>query len=143
VPIDGGAPPSKINDNLSDQPSISPDGKLVACYYREEGTQPFRIGIFSLADGSLVKSFDPPTQARIFEGRSLGWSKDGRLVLSTITVSGVSNIWAQPVDGGLPRVLTNFKSDQIFDFDWSASDGSLVMARGTVSSDVVLISNAQ
>lgn len=142
VPIDGGAP-AKINDNLSDQPSISPDGKLVVCYYREEQAQPFRIGIFSLADGSLVKSFDPPTQARIFEGRSLGWSKDGRLVLSIISLNGVSNIWAQPVDGGPPSVLTNFKTDQIFDFDWLAADGSLVMARGTVSSDVVLISNAK
>ena len=49
---------------------------------------------------------------------------------------GVSNIWLQPLAGGEPKQLTNFKSDLIFSFDWSR-DRQLACSRGIVTSDVV------
>ena len=59
-----------------------------------------------------------------------------------VTKNGVSNLWVQPRDGRPARPLTDFKSDLIFDFAWSP-DGDLALSRGTVTSDVVLIKNAQ
>ena len=56
------------------------------------------------------------------------------------TRGGVSNIWMQPLDGGPPRQVTDFKSDRIFGFEWSRDGKQLALARGTESSDVVLIS---
>jgi hypothetical protein len=37
--------------------------------------------------------------------------------------------------------LTNFTSDQIFGFGWSTDGKRLAIARGTVTNDVVLVSN--
>jgi hypothetical protein len=43
----------------------------------------------------------------------------------------------------MPRQLTKFKSDLILRFDWSRDGKRLVLARGTLSSDVVLISDVK
>ena len=56
-------------------------------------------------------------------------------------LGGTSNIWKQPLDGGPATQLTDFKTDRIFWFDWSRDGKQLALVRGTVSSDVVLISD--
>ena len=53
--------------------------------------------------------------------------------------NGVSNIWSQPIDGSPPKQLTNFKSGRIFQFAWSPDGKWLALARGTMTSDVVMI----
>lgn len=55
------------------------------------------------------------------------------------TPSGVSNLWAQPVDGGPARQLTTFTSEHIFWFDYSRDGKQLALSRGTATSDVILI----
>jgi Tol biopolymer transport system component len=52
---------------------------------------------------------------------------------------GVSNIWIQPLDGGAPKQITHFKSDQIFWFEWSPDGKQLGVSRGAITSDVVMI----
>ena len=47
------------------------------------------------------------------------WLPDGSAFGYISTRGGVSNIWLQPVEGGEPKQLTDFKSDVIFSFDWS------------------------
>jgi uncharacterized protein with WD repeat len=37
--------------------------------------------------------------------------------------------------------MTNFTSDQIFSFGWSPDGKRLAIARGTVTNDVLLVSN--
>jgi len=37
--------------------------------------------------------------------------------------------------------LTDFKSDRIFSFAWSRDGKQLALARGTLTNDVILISN--
>ena len=56
------------------------------------------------------------------------------------TSGGVSNIWTQPLDGGEPKQLTDFKDQRIFNFAWSRDGKQLALSRGVVNSDVVLIS---
>jgi len=58
-----------------------------------------------------------------------------------MTRNGVSNLWEQPLAGGDPKQLTNFASGDIFDFDWSADHKRLLLTRGSLSSDVVLLRN--
>jgi Tol biopolymer transport system component len=136
IPIDGGTA-TKLNDKLASQPAISPDGKLVACRYREAELSPFKLGLISFATGETVKAIDlPPT------GSNLHWSADGRAVLYADRRGGVSNIWSQPIDGGPAKQLTFFNTDQIFLFDLSPDGKQMVLARGSVSNDVVLISDA-
>ena len=67
--------------------------------------------------------------------------QDGRSLAYKLTRDGVSNIWRFPLDDTPPQQLTNFKTEQIYSFKWSADGKQLVLARGTTTSDVVLISN--
>jgi hypothetical protein len=41
-----------------------------------------------------------------------------------VTNNAVSKIWAQPLEGGSPKQLTNFKSERSFNFALSATDHS-------------------
>jgi hypothetical protein len=54
------------------------------------------------------------------------------------TVNGVGNLWTQPLSGGPPKQLTSFTSGLIFSQAWSR-DGRLALSRGSMASDVVLI----
>jgi hypothetical protein len=47
----------------------------------------------------------------------------------------------QLLTGGAPRQVTNFTSGLIFDFAWTRDGKDLLVARGELTSDVVLISN--
>jgi Tol biopolymer transport system component len=69
----------------------------------------------------------------------LRWTPDGRALTYIDTINGVSNIWSLPVDGGPPKQLTDFKTDQIFWFDFSRDGKQLAVSRGTQTSDVIVI----
>jgi serine/threonine protein kinase len=118
--------------------SISPDSRLIACGFTDEqpGSLP-RIALLSIEGGEFTKTFDMPVTA----SGPIRWSADGKAILYRDTRNGVTNIWSQPVEGGPPKQLTDSKADQIFDFNLSRDGKQLAVARGTVSSDVVLISN--
>lgn len=67
------------------------------------------------------------------------WSPDGKAILYLDSNEGVWNIWSQAVDGGPPKQLTKFTSDQMFSFDWSRDGKMFVCSRGVVTTDVVPI----
>ena len=48
------------------------------------------------------------------------------------------NIWRKPIKAGQAQRVTNFTSEAILDFAWSA-DGTLAVTRGRVQQDLVLI----
>ena len=133
ISTDGGTP-AQVTNKLAAQAAFSPDGKLVACRYRESDLSPFKLGLIDFVTGQIVKSIDIPPG-----DNTLQWTPDGRAVLYVTRQGGVANIWSQPIDGGPAKQITNFKSDLIFAFDLSADGKSMALARGTVSNDVVLI----
>jgi Tol biopolymer transport system component len=139
VPIDGGQPTpitTPITDKPSDAPVISPDGKLVAYYLLQDAAKAPSIAVSSFEGGGPVKTFEMPqtTLSSHFQ-----WSTDGLALTYVDTQKGASNIWSQPLSGGPPKKLTDFRSDQIFSFAWSPDGKQLALARGTETSDVVLI----
>jgi eukaryotic-like serine/threonine-protein kinase len=141
VSIEGGNPVELFRTFIVAGPTVSPDGKWIACIYRESPQVPPQLGILPFAGGKPVKVFQlPPNTHSLF-----AWTPDSRAVTYTISkggVGGVSNIVEQPADGGKTRQLTHFDSGQIFSFAWS-SKGDLALARGSDSSDVVLLRNFQ
>jgi Tol biopolymer transport system component/tRNA A-37 threonylcarbamoyl transferase component Bud32 len=134
-----GGEATQLTDKLSGRAAISPDGKLIACTYRgDPSANYYSLAVLSSDDGRLVKAFDiPPTSAV----ENLRWTPDGRGVAYVDTRAGVSNLWAQPLEAGAPRQLTDFKTDHIFFFDWSRDGRQLALARGTRASDVVLVND--
>ncbi len=139
VPLQGGKG-VQITAKLATQAALSPDGKLIACRYREEELNPFQLAIISFADGKTIKTFDLPPSA--FGTPNLDWTADGKSILYVDTRGGIGNIWSQPIDGGAAKQLTFFNTDRIFAFDLSPNGKAMALARGNVSNDVVLIADA-
>ena len=137
VSIDGGEP-VRLNDQYTGVPTVSPDGSLIACFYREDQPNaPVKVAIIPFAGGDPVKVLDIPHSFNIIAG--LRWTPDGRALADIDTINGVSNIWSLPLDGSAPKQLTDFKTDQIFWFDFSRDGRQLALSRGTQTSDVILI----
>ncbi|MCA1814990.1 MAG: hypothetical protein LC746_01030, partial [Acidobacteria bacterium] len=141
VSIDGGEP-SRLTDKYTGRPSVSPDGKLVACFYRDAASSPFRLAIIPFGGGDPVKIFDTPVPVPWFLAPR--WTPDGRSILYVDDRGGgAANVWSQPVAGGQPAQLTNFTSDYIYAFDLSRDGRQLALARGSVSGDVVVMSESK
>ncbi|MEK7832540.1 MAG: DUF5050 domain-containing protein, partial [Acidobacteriota bacterium] len=143
VSVDGGEP-TQLLDALSEYPVVSPDGKWLACSYRDEKTSmaaKFAVlpmdSLSSESASSPIAAFDIPTAP----WRLVRWSPDSLALTYAASVGGVSNIRSQPINGGSPKQLTSFGSNHIFGFDWSHDGKSLVLARGLETREIVLISN--
>jgi serine/threonine protein kinase/Tol biopolymer transport system component len=134
--IDGGTP-VQLTDKASQNPAISPDGKYIACSYLDQPNGTFKLAILPREGGQPVKTFTYTSS----DTTNKQWSPDGRAIIYGITRNGVTNLWAQPIDGSPPRQLTNFASDRIFSFQISRDGKQVALDRGTTASDVVLISN--
>ncbi|HEU4767935.1 MAG TPA: winged helix-turn-helix domain-containing protein [Pyrinomonadaceae bacterium] len=135
VPAEGGQPTLIAAGNIH-TPSVSPDGKLIACDYQED--QPnatTKIALVPIDGGPPVRIFDKPER---LSSPTIRWKPDGRALLYVVTNNGVSNIWMLPFDGAPSRPITSFTSDQIFNFAWSRDNRQLAVARGTVAEHVVL-----
>jgi len=141
VPIEGGAP-EKVTEGFAVRPAVSPDGKWLGFWHNDgQPGAPWRLALFSLETGKLVRTFNLGPTVIINWDKILRWSADGKMLTYTEIRGGVENLWGQPIDGGAPRQLTTFGDSYLFSFDW-ARDGNLVVSRGVLTSDVVLITDA-
>jgi Tol biopolymer transport system component/DNA-binding winged helix-turn-helix (wHTH) protein len=143
ISIEGGIP-VKIAEILGvfmvGRLTISPDARFLAYPYEEYTPAPtLKLAIIPAMGGPPVRIITAPGGAYAYG--SLLWSPDGRSLQYILTENGASNIWEQPLDGGKPRQMTKFPTGQIFDFHWSLDGKRLLLSRGEVSSDVVLLSN--
>ena len=132
----GGGPASQLADYNSSWPSVSPDGKWIACFYFPGQDQPASLAMVPFAGGQPTKVFSLP----VTNTPPFLWTPDGRAISFINSVNGVDNVWEQPLTGGPPKPVTHFTSDKIFWFDWSR-DGRLGLSRGVDQTDAVLIKN--
>jgi serine/threonine protein kinase/Tol biopolymer transport system component len=137
VAIAGGDPVELADYSLA-RPTISPDGKQIACAYTETNPPKTVIALIAFAGGQPLKKFDIPIARQ-----RVRWAPDGQALTYVLNRDGIANIWSQPVDGGKAVQLTAFKSDFIYSHEWSRDGRQLLFARGTVTSDVVLINNSR
>jgi hypothetical protein len=63
---------------------------------------------------------------------------DGRSIAYLDNASGTFNVWAQTIDSGGPKQLTNFKSEFLTSFAISR-DGKIAAYRWLATRDIVLI----
>jgi serine/threonine protein kinase len=135
VSIEGGAP-VQLTAHPAQMPSISPDGKLISYFYFDEqrNNQP-KLSIIPFDGGEPVKTIDLP---RSVQPIAFGWLPDGRSIAYLDNSSGILNVWSQPVDGGAPKQLTNFKSEFVNSFAISR-DGKIAAYRFSATRDIVLI----
>jgi Tol biopolymer transport system component len=135
VPVQGGKP-VQITDKPSNFPRVSPDGKQIACWYKDDPAARWKIAILAFDGRSVVRTIEMPLNP------DLRWTTDGRSLNYIVTRNRVSNLWGQPIDGGSPHQVTNFSSLQINAFDWTR-DGTLIATRGFAVRDLILITDAR
>jgi serine/threonine protein kinase len=134
VSIDGGLP-VQLNDRFSILPIVSPAGNLMACYLWDGNSKfDLKMAVMTIDGSDLVASF--PSASDRFQ--AFKWTSDGQALAYIYQWEGTSNIWTRTIDGGPPRPVTEFTSDQIFDFAISRDGKQIAMARGSVTNDVVL-----
>jgi Tol biopolymer transport system component/serine/threonine protein kinase/tetratricopeptide (TPR) repeat protein len=135
VPIEGGTP-ERLTRDLSMRPSVSPDGRVVAYWHKEEKPgAPWGIALIP-AEGGEPRVFEVP-QNEANGMSSIHWTTDARAFVYTDYRDGVTNLRLQPLDGGGPRQITNYAREIFYSFDISR-DGRLLLANGLTTSDVVL-----
>lgn len=132
--------------NIENSVAISPDGKLIAYLTwpsvpvenlaSPSGSKPNQVKVIPFEGGAPLYHFDWPASAS-----DPRWAPTGDAIEYGLTRNGVSNIWQQKLKGGPPKQITNFTSGLIFYFDWSLDGRQMALARGSQSSDVILINN--
>ena len=139
MPIEGGTPteiPNIAPVDIGDF-RFSPDGKSIAIQYEEGRPIPTnKFSIVPVSGGAFTITMPAPRAINGFD-----WAPDGKGLQFSLVRNGASNIWEQPLTGGPPKQITNFTSDFIFYFKWSRDGKTLLMSRGTVNRDVILLSN--
>jgi DNA-binding winged helix-turn-helix (wHTH) protein/Tol biopolymer transport system component len=118
--------------------SISPDGNLLAYPYQQYVPPLVALAVVPSTGGAPIKQFQVPG----FLGH-VRWSPKGNALQYLQTREGATNLWEQRLEGGEPKQLTHFSVGQIFDFDWSHDGKRLLLTRGQMTRDVVLIENLE
>ncbi|HET6892871.1 MAG TPA: hypothetical protein VFH31_17330, partial [Pyrinomonadaceae bacterium] len=141
VPIEGG-PPAKMSEGFAIRPVLSPDGKWVAYWYNDgKDNSRWRLAVMQLDGEKRLKTFEVSPTVLVQWDTMLRWAPDSRSLTYVDHRRGIDNLWAQSIDGGSPKQLTNFTDSSIFSHDWSR-EGQLVASRGMITTDVVLITDA-
>jgi Tol biopolymer transport system component len=137
MPMEGGEA-RQLSDEFVQFASISPDGQQVAMLAVEgNGVQTKGVIKIIPADGGApIKAFDPSPH---MWGRPQ-FSADGKALYYPITEKGVSNLVSQPIDGGPPTQVTDFKELTVYGYAYNWPADKLAITRGKLNSDVVVIS---
>lgn len=140
IPVEGGDP-VQVSGKSGLNPKVSPDGKLLACFYADaESDYGLKLTVLSTENGELVKQFNV---------RALGvaskmfWSQDGQSLFFLKSQNGVSTIYRQPLDSDSPVKVIESKTDVIFRFALSGDDGFIVYESGSLIQEVILVENIE
>jgi Tol biopolymer transport system component/DNA-binding winged helix-turn-helix (wHTH) protein len=143
VSIDGGTPVpvSHLTGATAEGfLSISPDGKWLAYQHVSTSQQPreghtLRIGVLPTDGAAEPKLFDLSARRSITQ-----WSADSAAFDYATGTFNSSSLWRQPIAVGEPQKLCDFP-DRIFNLARSRDGKNLVVSRGELQGDALLITN--
>ena len=141
VSIDGGTP-VQVTDHIATASAVSPDGRYIAYLYPESPdpfAPPNRLAVIPFDGGTSGSPFELPAATTV--STVVHWAHDGKSVLYSATANNVTNIWAQPVDGGPPKQVTDFKDLLMTGFAFSSDGKRLICTRGTLVRDAILVTD--
>ena len=143
MPIEGGEA-IELTKNLSVSPAVSPDGKYVACYYLSEETGgAWKIAVLPMdaESGEPVKIIETPDTVNLEPPptRPLAWSLDNQSIFYVNDKGDFSNLYKISIaEDAKPERITDFASGRIFNFALTADGQSIIFAKGSSTSDIVM-----
>jgi serine/threonine protein kinase/Tol biopolymer transport system component len=142
--IDGSHPTSlALHNQTAPVVFLSKDNKLVLYRLGHPDAPQLRDQAVAVpvAGGPPAFSFDVPLGGT---GPNLPhWAPDDHGVDLVLIRGGAANVWRQPVPSGTMKQITNFPGGLIRSFNWSPDGKTLFLARGTQSSDIILLKSAK
>jgi Tol biopolymer transport system component/DNA-binding winged helix-turn-helix (wHTH) protein len=136
ISIDGGTPQQITRSSIIIKPVVSPDSKSIACVFRKDEADKWKIAIIPFEGGEPRQVLDLPKPFN----QIVRWAPDGRALFYVVSKRGVDNIWKQPLDGTPAEQVTQVTEDKIYYYDWNGKN-SFVLARGRILRDIVLLEN--
>ncbi len=134
----GGKPIQLTRDGLFIKPVVSHDGSKVACVYRRDEADRWKIAVLPIDDETPLAILDLPYPFN----QKIRWTADDQALAFLEKRDGVHNVWRQPIDGAAATQLTQFTEDLIYYYDWVPDDDSqLIVSRGIKTRDIVTIQN--
>ena len=134
---DGSGETLALTNKFTDFPVVSPDGKLIACFYQEETSSPLKVALLPSAGDAPVQMLNLPNT---YPWPSVRWHPDGRALSYLDPKDNAGNVWICPLDRKPPWKFTDFQEEQIFAYSWSRDGRYLALARGAMNQNVVMIS---
>jgi Tol biopolymer transport system component len=135
VPIDGGEP--VLVARLLERAVPSPDGRLLLGLYKENPKAPIALGVIDATSGQPLQTFPDFPSAGGTGG--FGWMPDNKTLL--FTTAERTNIWTQPAAGGPRQKFTDFTDQWVVRFALSPDGKTLLLCRGNVMRDAVMLTN--
>jgi Tol biopolymer transport system component len=140
VSIDGGDPLS-LSDYPASYPSVSPDGKMIACLQRSEPKRDLSILLLPFGGGAPLKKIEFAKGG--LSGFRIQWAPNGKALIYAIERNGQQAIIRLLLDGSQGREIMGFDEGYIFDFGYSSDGQSFAVTRGSWQHDIVLISDLE
>jgi serine/threonine protein kinase len=149
VPLEGGKPeilpsPGILGSTTFPLTNISRDDAMLATHgsVPDSATSTYKnkLGVIKTNSlGAPAQILDADSRI-VFGLRSPLFTPDGLgLVYPIRGEKNEYNLWLQPLDGKPGRQITHFPSEQIYGFGWSPDGKKLLVGRGHIESDVVLL----
>jgi Tol biopolymer transport system component/DNA-binding winged helix-turn-helix (wHTH) protein len=137
VSIDGGEP-VRLTKNYSVYPSVSPDGKVIACIGKDAQNHR-KLLIIPFEGGQPLKEFDFATPH--LSAVRLQWTPDAKNLIYAASRDRMASLYKQSCDGGAPKRMVTLNEDDLFDFSYSPDGRYLAAVRGGWHFDVVLLTD--
>jgi len=137
APLSGGEA-VRLTEVSSTEPRYSPDGSQFACFVMNEEIQNWAfLAIYPADGGQPIKKFDIPPGTNTSRGPY--WKPDGQAITLIISKGEKLDMWAQPLDGGPVKQLTDFEMPVMARRDYSRDGKRIALVRGQAFSNAVMV----
>jgi eukaryotic-like serine/threonine-protein kinase len=132
-----GGEPIQLTNEFAAYPSVSPDGKLIACFRFPKYAHQAEIIIRKSDD---MKTIAELKLARGFWiSRSIQWESDSEKVVYAIETEGKLKLYRQPINSGPPQEISTLRAEDEFEFSLSPNGKQLAFVSSKWNHYAVLI----